>query len=112
MEGPLSLRLLDVMTVILNYSVANAQWVKNHESTTMLIDLIATLAFFCVNNRRHQDLLISDQFVVIFKSLAKLSAQFNPVIYPFLVTVCFNNAPVRELVSKDFDLSVRLSIQH
>ncbi|XP_017105660.2 S phase cyclin A-associated protein in the endoplasmic reticulum [Drosophila bipectinata] len=104
-EGPLSLRLLDVMTVILNYSVANAQWVKNHESTTMLIDLIATLAFFCVNNRRHQDLLISDQFVVLFKSLAKLSAQFNPVIYPFLVTVCFNNAPVRELVSKDFDLS-------
>ncbi|EDV30798.2 uncharacterized protein Dana_GF14866 [Drosophila ananassae] len=104
-EGPLSLRLLDVMSVILNYSVANAQWVKNHESTTMLIDLIATLAFFCVNNRRHQDLLISDQFVVIFKSLAKLSAQFNPVIYPFLVTVCFNNAPVRELVSKDFDLS-------
>ncbi|XP_017117027.1 S phase cyclin A-associated protein in the endoplasmic reticulum isoform X2 [Drosophila elegans] len=104
-EGPLSLRLLDVMTLILNFSVSNAQWVKNNESTTMLIDLIASLAFFCVNNRRHQDLLISEQFAVIFKNLAKLSTQFNPVIYPFLVTVSFGNAAARELLCKDFDLS-------
>ncbi|KAI8043258.1 hypothetical protein M5D96_004585, partial [Drosophila gunungcola] len=90
---------------ILNFSVSNAQWVKNNESTTMLIDLIASLAFFCVNNRRHQDLLISEQFAVIFKNLAKLSIQFNPVIYPFLVTVSFGNAAARELLCKDFDLS-------
>ncbi|XP_016977823.2 S phase cyclin A-associated protein in the endoplasmic reticulum [Drosophila rhopaloa] len=104
-EGPLSLKLLDVMTLILNFSVSNAQWVKNNESTTMLIDLIASLAFFCVNNRRHQDLLISEPFAVIFKNLAKLSAQLNPVIYPFLVTVSFGNPAARELLCKDFDLA-------
>ncbi|XP_016964111.1 S phase cyclin A-associated protein in the endoplasmic reticulum [Drosophila biarmipes] len=104
-EGPLSLKLLDVMKLILNLSVANAQWLKNSESTPMLIDLIASLAFFCVNNRRHQDLLISEQFAVIFKNLAKLPTQFNPVIYPFLVTVSFGNAPARELLCKDFDLA-------
>ncbi|XP_043643458.1 S phase cyclin A-associated protein in the endoplasmic reticulum isoform X3 [Drosophila teissieri] len=104
-EGPLSLKLLDVMTLILNCSLLNAQWAKNSESTPMLIDLIASLAFFCVNNRRHQDLLISEQFAVIFKNLAKLPTQFNPVIYPFLVTVSFNNPPAREFLCKDFDLS-------
>lgn len=106
MEGPLSLKLLDVLTLILNYSVSQAIDVKSGESSTMLIDLIASLAFFSVNNRRHQDLLISEQFAVIFKSLAKLSSQFNPVIYPFLVTMCYNNAPARELISRDFDLRV------
>jgi len=110
-EGPLSLKLLDVMRLILNFSVANTQWVKNSESTPMLIDLIASLAFFCVNNRRHQDLLISEQFAVIFKNLAKLPTQFNPVIYPFLVTVSFGNAPARELLCKDFDLAVSLYIK-
>ncbi|XP_070070098.1 S phase cyclin A-associated protein in the endoplasmic reticulum [Drosophila takahashii] len=104
-EGPLSLKLLDVMSLILNFSVANAQWVKNSESTPMLIDLIASLAFFCVNNRRHQDLLISEPFAVIFKNLAKMPTQFNPVIYPFLVTVSFGNVPARELLCKDFDLA-------
>ncbi|KAH8352993.1 hypothetical protein KR084_008020 [Drosophila pseudotakahashii] len=104
-EGPLSLKLLDVMSLILNFSVANAQWVKNSESTPMLIDLIASLAFFCVNNRRHQDLLISEQFAVIFKNLAKMPTQFNPVIYPFLVTVSFGNVPARQLLCKDFDLA-------
>ncbi|XP_017060959.1 S phase cyclin A-associated protein in the endoplasmic reticulum [Drosophila ficusphila] len=104
-EGPLSLKLLDVMTLILNFSVPSAQCVKNNESTTMLIDLIASLAFFCVNNRRHQDLLISEQFAVIFKNLAKVSTHFYPVIYPFLVTVSFNNPAARELLSKDFDLT-------
>ncbi|KAH8409628.1 hypothetical protein KR222_011773 [Zaprionus bogoriensis] len=103
-EGPLSLKLLDVLTVILSHSVSQAIDVKSGESSTMLIDLIASLAFFSVNNRRHQDLLISEQFAVIFKSLAKLSTQFNPVIYPFLVTMCYNNAPARQLISRDFDL--------
>lgn len=45
---------------------------------------------------------------MIFKNLAKLSTQFNPVIYPFLVTMCFGNAPAREIISKDFDLTVSL----
>lgn len=108
MEGPLSLKLLDVLTIILNYSVSQAIDVKSGESSTMLIDLIASLAFFSVNNRRHQDLLISEQFAVIFKSLAKLSSQFNPVIYPFLVTMCYNNAPARQLISRDFDLGVSM----
>ncbi|KAH8237932.1 hypothetical protein KR032_008468, partial [Drosophila birchii] len=104
-EGPLSLKLLDVMTLILNCSVTNAPWTKKNDNTTMLIDLIASLAFFCVNNRRHQDLLVSEPFVVIFKNLAKLPTQFNPVIYPFLVTMCFGNATARELISKDFDMA-------
>ncbi|KAH8281730.1 hypothetical protein KR054_002477, partial [Drosophila jambulina] len=104
-EGPLSLKLLDVMTLILNCSVTNAPWTKKNDNTTMLIDLIASLAFFCVNNRRHQDLLISEPFVGIFKNLAKLPTQFNPVIYPFLVTMCFGNATARELISKDFDMA-------
>ncbi|EDW03943.1 GH11520 [Drosophila grimshawi] len=105
-EGPLSLKLLDVMTRILNCSANSVIGTRSGESSTMLIDLIASMAFFSVNNRRHQDLLISDTFAVIFKNLAKLSAQFNPVIYPFLVTMCHNNAPARQLISLDFDLGL------
>ncbi|KAH8377807.1 hypothetical protein KR093_007233, partial [Drosophila rubida] len=103
-EGPLSLKLLDVMTVILNYSVGQTMDAKSAERSSMLIDLIASIAFFSINNRRHQDLLISEQFAVIFKSLAKLPTEFHPVIYPFLVTICFNNAPARQVISRDFDL--------
>ncbi|XP_017859481.1 PREDICTED: S phase cyclin A-associated protein in the endoplasmic reticulum isoform X1 [Drosophila arizonae] len=103
-EGPLSLKLLDVMSLILKYSVNQATANARAESSTMLIDLIATLAFFSVNNRRHQELLISEPFAVIFKNLSKLPTQFNPVIYPFLVTMCYNNAPARQVISRDFDL--------
>ncbi|KAH8271642.1 hypothetical protein KR044_000050, partial [Drosophila immigrans] len=103
-EGPLSLKLLDVMTILLNYSVGQTIDRKSGERSTMLIDLIASIAFFSINNRRHQDLLISEQFAVIFKSLAKLPTEFHPVIYPFLVTICYNNAPARLVISRDFDL--------
>ncbi|XP_022229654.2 S phase cyclin A-associated protein in the endoplasmic reticulum [Drosophila obscura] len=103
-EGPLSLKLLDVMMIILDNCVLNTPWLKTSERTTMLIDLIASLAFFTVNNRRHQDLLISEPYSPIFKHLAKLSTQFNPVIYPFLVTASFNNTAARALIGKDFDL--------
>ncbi|XP_062142937.1 S phase cyclin A-associated protein in the endoplasmic reticulum isoform X2 [Drosophila sulfurigaster albostrigata] len=103
-EGPLSLKLLDVMTILLNYSVGQTNDAKSGERSTMLIDLIASIAFFSINNRRHQDLLISEQFAVIFKSLAKLPTEFHPVIYPFLVTICYNNAPARQVISRDFDL--------
>ncbi|XP_034666481.1 S phase cyclin A-associated protein in the endoplasmic reticulum [Drosophila subobscura] len=103
-EGPLSLKLLDVMMIILDNSVTNTPWSKTSERATMLIDLIASLAFFVVNNRRHQDLLISEPYAHIFKNLAKLSTDFNPVIYPFLVTAIFNNSAARELIGKEFDL--------
>ncbi|XP_030384048.1 S phase cyclin A-associated protein in the endoplasmic reticulum isoform X2 [Scaptodrosophila lebanonensis] len=103
-EGALSFKLLDVVTIILNYCATSAEVMANNESTTMLIDLIATLAFFSLNNRKHQEMLVSEQFAVIFKSLAKLSTQFNPVIYPFLVTICYNNAAARQVISRDFEI--------
>ncbi|EDW64084.1 plectin [Drosophila virilis] len=103
-EGPLSVKLLDVMTTILNHSINQTNATASSESSTMLIDLIASLAFFSVNNRRHQEMLITEPFAVIFKNLSMLSTQFNPVIYPFLVTMCYNNAPARQLISRDFDL--------
>lgn len=105
-EGPLSVKLLDVMTTILNHSINQTNATASSESSTMLIDLIASLAFFSVNNRRHQEMLITEPFAVIFKNLSLLSTQFNPVIYPFLVTMCYNNAPARQLISRDFDLGV------
>ncbi|KAH8271118.1 hypothetical protein KR018_012412 [Drosophila ironensis] len=103
-EGPLSVKLLDVIGTIVAFA-PNPDWVKNNDSSTLLIDLIATLAFFCVNNRRHQDFLITEPYLEIFKNLSKLCASFHPVLYPFLVAVSFNNAPVRSAISKAFDMS-------
>ncbi|XP_017153098.1 S phase cyclin A-associated protein in the endoplasmic reticulum isoform X2 [Drosophila miranda] len=103
-EGPLSLKLLDVIMIILDNCVTNTPWIRTSERTTMLIDLVASLAFFALNNRRHQELLISEPYSAIFKNLGKLSTQFNPVIYPLLVTASFNYPAARELIGKHFDL--------
>ncbi|EDW75511.1 uncharacterized protein Dwil_GK23893 [Drosophila willistoni] len=105
-EAPQSLKLLDVMSMILNCSTnqPTTTFNRTNETTGMLIDLIASLAFYTMNNRRHQELLISEQYAVIFKIMAKMPTQFNPVIYPFLVIMCFNNPTAKQLISKDFDL--------
>uniref|UniRef100_A0A182M5U7 Uncharacterized protein n=1 Tax=Anopheles culicifacies TaxID=139723 RepID=A0A182M5U7_9DIPT len=51
-EQNLSLKFLDVISILLQYCVPKAD-VKS-ETQTVIIDLIATLGFFCANNKINQ----------------------------------------------------------
>ncbi|XP_058447006.1 calponin homology domain-containing protein DDB_G0272472 [Malaya genurostris] len=99
----LSFKFLDVVSILLQYCVPKSE--EKGETQAVIIDLIATLGFFCANNRVNQDLLTSDQLSVIIKSLTKLPKQFDMVIYPTLVTVTYENSDAKAVLSKDFDVA-------
>ncbi|XP_065088939.1 uncharacterized protein ssp3 [Ochlerotatus camptorhynchus] len=101
-EENLSFKFLDVVSILLQYCVPKSE--EKGETQAVIIDLIATLGFFCANNKINQDLLTSDQSSVIIKSLTKLPKQFDMVIYPTLVTVIYENSEAKAILSKDFDI--------
>ncbi|XP_055847204.1 S phase cyclin A-associated protein in the endoplasmic reticulum [Episyrphus balteatus] len=100
----LSLKFLDVVTILLKYCGNKCSANKNSETQAVIIDLIATIGFFCANNKKHQDLLTSEQSSIIIKSLTKLPEHLNVVIYPCLVTITFQNEEARKVISRDFSL--------
>ncbi|XP_055916800.1 S phase cyclin A-associated protein in the endoplasmic reticulum [Eupeodes corollae] len=100
----LSLKFLDVVTILLKYCGNKCSANKNSETQAVIIDLIATIGFFCANNKKHQDLLTSEQSSIIIKSLTKLPEHLNVVIYPCLVTITFQNEDARKVISRDFNL--------
>ncbi|KAL1391577.1 hypothetical protein pipiens_003128 [Culex pipiens pipiens] len=102
-EENLSFKFLDVVSILLQYCVPKSE--EKGETQAVIIDLIATLGFFCANNKLNQDLLISDQSSVIIKSLTKLPKKFDMVIYPTLVTVTYENAEAKAVLGKDFDIA-------
>lgn len=51
-DEALAFQLLDVATVLLTYCGPKAA--DNGESSAVIVDLIATLGFFCSNNPRNQ----------------------------------------------------------
>lgn len=100
----LCLKFLDVVTILLKYCGNKCSANKNSETQAVIIDLIATIGFFCANNKKHQDLLTSEQSSIIIKSLTKLPEHLNVVIYPCLVTITFQNEDARKVISRDFNL--------
>ncbi|XP_053693788.1 S phase cyclin A-associated protein in the endoplasmic reticulum [Sabethes cyaneus] len=102
-EENLSFKFLDVVSILLQYCVPKAE--EKGETQAVIIDLIATLGFFCANNKINQDRLTSDQSSVIIKSLTKLPKKFDMVIYPTLVTVTHENPDAKAVLSKDFDIA-------
>ncbi|XP_049278767.1 S phase cyclin A-associated protein in the endoplasmic reticulum isoform X1 [Anopheles funestus] len=104
LEQNLSLKFLDVISILLQYCVPKAD-VKS-ETQTVIIDLIATLGFFCANNKINQDLLTSDQYMCVIKNFAKLPKQFDVITYPTLVTIIHENPSARVVVGKDFNVEL------
>lgn len=51
-EEPLSLQFFDVVTILLKYCVPKCH--EKGETQAVIIDLIATLGFFCANNKENQ----------------------------------------------------------
>ncbi|XP_055541837.1 S phase cyclin A-associated protein in the endoplasmic reticulum [Wyeomyia smithii] len=102
-EENLSFKFLDVVSILLQYCVPKAE--EKGETQAVIIDLIATLGFFCANNKINQDRLTSDQSSVIIKSLTKLPKKFDMVIYPTLVTVTYENPEAKAVLGKDFDIT-------
>ncbi|XP_052893731.1 S phase cyclin A-associated protein in the endoplasmic reticulum [Anopheles moucheti] len=103
-EQNLSLKFLDVISILLQYCVPKAD-IKS-ETQTVIIDLIATLGFFCANNKINQDLLTSDQYMCVVKNFAKLPKQFDVITYPTLVTIIHDNASARVVVGRDFNVEL------
>ncbi|XP_053672123.1 S phase cyclin A-associated protein in the endoplasmic reticulum [Anopheles nili] len=103
-EQQLSLKFLDVISILLQYCVPKAD-VKS-ETQTVIIDLIATLGFFCANNKLNQDLLTSDQYTGVIKNFAKLPKQFDILTYPTLVTIIHDNSSARTVVARDFSVEL------
>lgn len=99
------MKYLDVVTILLKYCGPKAT-VKG-ESQAVIIDLIGSVGFFCANNKRSQDLLVSPEKLVILKSLIKLPNEFQVAIYPTLVAVVWNNDAARQCIAPEFDVQVR-----
>ncbi|XP_073825143.1 SCAPER domain-containing protein short spindle 3 [Musca autumnalis] len=100
----ISLKFLDVVTILLKYCGNKCTAAKNSETQAVIIDLIATIGFFCANNKQNQDLLTSEQCSIIIKNLTKLPEHLNVVVYPCLVTITFQNQEARNVISRDFNL--------
>ncbi|XP_061399136.1 uncharacterized protein LOC133334839 [Musca vetustissima] len=100
----ISLKFLDVVTILLKYCGNKCTAAKNSETQAVIIDLIATIGFFCANNKQNQDLLSSEQCSIIIKNLTKLPEHLNVVVYPCLVTITFQNQEARNVISRDFNL--------
>lgn len=48
----LSLQFLDVITILLKYCGPKSK--ENAETQAVIVDLIATIGFFCANNKQNQ----------------------------------------------------------
>lgn len=103
-EEVLALKYLDVVTILLKYCGPKAT--EKGETQAVIIDLIGTVGFFCVNNKRNQDLLVSPEKLGILKSVIKLPNQFQVAIYPTLVAVVWGNEAARQSIAPEFDVEV------
>lgn len=57
-QESLSLQFLDVVTILLKYCGPKSN--ENTETQAVIVDLVATLGFFCANNKQNQ---VSDTFI-------------------------------------------------
>lgn len=55
-----------------------------------------------------QDLLTSKKCTNIIKNLTNLPEHMNMVVYPCLVTLTFLNKEARHVISREFNLEVKL----
>lgn len=93
-----------MVTILLKYCGPKAT--EKGETQAVIIDLIGTLGYFCVNNKQNQDLLVSVEKLVILKSVIKLPSEFQVAIYPTLVAVIWNNDAARRCIAGEFDVEV------
>lgn len=103
-EEVLGLKYLDVVTILLKYCGPKAT--EKGETQAVIIDLIGTVGFFCVNNKRNQDLLVSPEKLAILKGVIKLPNEFQVAIYPTLVAVVWGNEAARQTIAPEFDVEV------
>lgn len=103
-EEVLALKFLDVVTILLKYCAPKAT--EKGETQAVIIDLVGTIGFFCVNHKANQDLLVSPEKLVILKSVMRLPNEFQVAIYPTLVTVVWKNDAARVCIANDFDVQV------
>uniref|UniRef100_A0A2M4AFU4 Putative s phase cyclin a-associated protein in the endoplasmic reticulum isoform x1 n=1 Tax=Anopheles triannulatus TaxID=58253 RepID=A0A2M4AFU4_9DIPT len=104
MDHTVTLKFLDVISILLQYCIPKAD-IKS-ETQTVIIDLTAALGFFCANNKINQDLLTSDQYSFVIKGLAKLPRQFDVITYPTLVAMIHENSNARTVVGRDFNVQL------
>lgn len=62
-QESLSLQFLDVVTILLKYCGPKSS--ENTETQAVIVDLVATLGFFCANNKQNQ---VSDtiSYIVLY----------------------------------------------
>ena len=53
----ITLKFLDVVQILMKYCGNQVTAAKNSETQAVLIDLIATIGFFCANNKQNQVIL-------------------------------------------------------
>lgn len=103
-EQVLVLKYLDVATVLLKYCGPKAA--EKGETQAVIIDLIGTLGFFCINNKRNQDLLTTPGNSAILKSVIRLPDNLHVAVYPTIVAVTWRNEETRNIVAQEFDMKV------
>ncbi|KAJ6646121.1 S phase cyclin A-associated protein in the endoplasmic reticulum [Pseudolycoriella hygida] len=109
-DETLSFQFFDVIVILLTYcgtellSSGGPKSTEKNETQAVVVDLVATLGFYCANNKKNQNRITSEQWTLVIKNLAKLPTQFEIVVYPTLVTIITDNPEAQEVIGREFDL--------
>ncbi|XP_055686257.1 S phase cyclin A-associated protein in the endoplasmic reticulum [Lutzomyia longipalpis] len=100
-EEVISLKFLDIIAILLKYCGPKSD-VKG-ETQAVIVDLLSTLGYFCVNNSKNQNLIITEQLSVV-KSIVKLPNEMSIYYYPTLATLIWKNEEAKDILSREFDV--------
>uniref|UniRef100_A0A1B0DPD9 Uncharacterized protein n=1 Tax=Phlebotomus papatasi TaxID=29031 RepID=A0A1B0DPD9_PHLPP len=102
-EEVISLKFLDIITILLKYCGPKSN--EKGETQAVIVDLLSTLGYFCVNNSRNQNLIFTEQLSVV-KSIVKLPKEMSIHYYPTLATLIWKNPDAKAILSHEFDVEV------
>ncbi|XP_059612655.1 S phase cyclin A-associated protein in the endoplasmic reticulum [Phlebotomus argentipes] len=100
-EEVISLKFLDILTILLKYCGPKSS--EKGETQAVIVDLLSTLGYFCVNNVKNQNLIVKEQLSVV-KSIVKLPKEMAIYYYPTLATLIWKNPEARTILSHEFEV--------
>ncbi|XP_037958436.1 calponin homology domain-containing protein DDB_G0272472 [Teleopsis dalmanni] len=99
-------QLLDCIDILLRHCVNNYPEGANANSDgkAVIIDIIAAIGFFSLNNKKNQDTLVFDKYKDIVINLTKLPHEMDVVVLPCFTVLIHKHNKMRNLLAKTFDI--------
>ncbi|GAB0093882.1 uncharacterized protein DMENIID0001_090700 [Sergentomyia squamirostris] len=101
LEETMSLKFLDIIAILLKYCGPKSG--EKGETQAVIVDLLNSLGYFCVNNSKNQNLIFTEQMSVV-KSVIKLPKEMSIYYYPVLATLIWKNPEAKTILSREFDV--------